>query len=683
MSEQRFLIGIDVGGTFTDVVLFDNLERTMLVAKVPSDPKNQSTAFLNALTKVGARLTQTERLLHGTTVATNAILEGKGGRVGLLTTKGFRDIIEIGRGERSKLYDLKLIKLQPLIPRPDRFEVEERTHSDGSISKAVDNVALVTALKDVNQDSFESWAICFLHSYANPSNEKRAKRLLSKSVGDIPITISSGITPEYREYERFSTAVLNATVAPIMNKYLEAVEQALNTNGFKKPIMVMHSSGGIMTTRSARQIPAATILSGPAGGVAGAMAMASNIGMKNIITCDMGGTSTDVALVEGGGIKHTTEGRIAGYPTRIPQIDIVTVGAGGGSIAYLDGETVKVGPESAGANPGPACYGLGGKHPTVTDAALVLNRLSDAEPLSGEIALQPKLALAALDMLQKSVTDLDTIALAEGIINLAIVKMAGTIREVSIYRGHDPRDFVLVPYGGAGPMFASELASELGMNTVLVPLHPGNLSALGLLVSPLKRDYVQTMVRPLGAVDCSELKKAIRKIHDDCIRDFSSDGIQSQNIKFQNTIDARYIGQSSTLNLKIENDGLDPAELEIQFHKAHHLAFGHAASEEEVEMVNIRTSASVPVEPLDIVSNGEAQPMNQPFNRRFVYFLGRPFDCPIYYRKNLSIGAKLCGPLIVEEPGSTTVVWPMDKLYVDSMGNLKIEVGEKSSLLTQ
>lgn len=677
MGSNSFSVGVDVGGTFTDVVLFDHADRRALVAKVPSDPRNQSIAFMNALAKVGTPLNQVGRVLHGTTVATNAILEGKGSRVALLTTEGFRDIIEIGRGERTKLYDLKLVKPPPLIPRPARFEVAERTHADGTIGRTIDARSLRAALASCDPASYDAWAICFLHAYANRANEEAAKDMLADMVGDVPISTSSSVTPEYREYERFSTTVLNAAVAPVMDRYLGSVEECLADGGYAHPLLVMHSSGGVMTARGARQLPAATILSGPAGGVAGARTIAHDAGIANIITCDMGGTSTDVALIKDGEIRHTTEGRIGGYPTRIPQVDLVTVGAGGGSIASVTGKTLRVGPESAGARPGPACYGHGGEDPTVTDANLLLNRLSADDRLSGEIALHPDLAKAAVDRLKESFPDLNTIELAEGIVHLATVKMAGTIREVSVYRGHDPRDFVLLAYGGAGPMFASELAGELGMTSVLIPPHPGNLSALGLLVSPLKRDFVRTMVRRLEDMETPELMAAFSGLQADGLREFEVDRLPIANLEFEQSVDVRYVGQSSTLNLKCGAASPDPMVLAAEFHAAHEATFGHSDADEPVELVNVRVSAALPVDPLDVRFTTPEEASAKPRGTRLVYFRGRALDCPVYARDDLLQGSEIRGPSIVEETGSTTVVWPSDVLRVDQQGNLRLEVGEK------
>lgn len=666
-------IGVDVGGTFTDVVIFDHIRDQTTVAKVPSEPGDQATGFMQALTKVDVPLGDVNRVMHGTTVATNAVLEHKLARVALLTTAGFRDVIEIGRGERSRLYDLKLLKLPALIPRPLRFEIEERTHADGSISQAVTAEAVREAIAGHDLSSIDAWAICFLHSYANSTNEMEAKRLLREVIGASPIAISSAIVPEYREYERFSTTVLNACVTPLMSRYLEEIETRLAQRGYAKPLLVMHSSGGVMSARGAREIPAATILSGPAGGVAGAQAIAAQAGITDVITCDMGGTSTDVTLIKDGRARQTTEGRIAGYPTRIPQIDIVTVGAGGGSIASIAGEMLRVGPESASARPGPACYGLGGEAATVTDALLILNRLNADAPLAGEIPLHPELARAAVAGLATKLR-LDTIAMAVGIIHLAVVKMASTIREVSVYRGHDPRDFVLLAYGGAGPMLAAELAAELGMRSVLIPPYPGNLSALGLLVSPLKREFVRTRIARLEETAGSALASAYAELEADAAREFAADQVSGTDLVITRSLDVRYIGQSSTLSLAVRDHAPESVKIVERFHAAHEATFGHSAPGQPVEMVNLRVSAALKAETPAVQSEAPPRANPTPTQTRRVVFHRDQVECAVYARGDLPVGAALSGPLIVEESGSTTVVCPGDRLEVDAQGNLRMEI---------
>ena len=461
-----------------------------------------------------------------------------------------------------------------------------------------------------------------------------------------------------------------------MDRYLERIEARLAVDGYTKPLLVMHSSGGVMSARSAREVPAATILSGPAGGVAGAQAVAAQSGIGNIITCDMGGTSTDVTLIKDGRVSQTTEGRIAGYPTRIPQIDIVTVGAGGGSIAALAAGVLGVGPQSAGARPGPACYGLGGDAVTVTDAQLVLNRLNGNAPLSGEIALYPELARAAIEGLAASL-GLAAIATAEGIVHLAVVKMASTIREVSVYRGHDPRDFVLMAYGGAGPMLASELASELGMGSVLIAPHPGNLSALGLLLSPLKRDFVRTCIRRAEEMKPSDLASGFEELEVRAARAFADDGISRAELMCQRFVDVRYEGQSSTLNLMLPDNLPTPEKIVAEFHTAHAATFGHAAPGEPVEVVNFRVAAGVAAETVEITPQACASGRAAPTSWRPVVFDGNGADCAVYVRHELPVGAEISGPAIVEESGSTTVVWPADRLWVDTIGNLRMEIGDK------
>lgn len=672
------LVGVDVGGTFTDVVVADSERGVIAVAKVPSTPRNQALGFVRGLAKAQVSLPALDRVMHGTTVATNAVLEGKGGRVGMLVTAGFRDVLEIGRGERTKLYDLKLLKQPPLVPRSARFEVVERTRADGSITVPVTREAVVAALGRCHGEPFEAWVVCFLHSYANPANEEHAAAYLRELVGDVPIAVSSAVVAEYREYERFSTAVLNAFVAPLMDRYLGDLETRLADGGYRHPVFVMQSSGGIMTARAARRLPAATMLSGPAGGVAGAMAIAAQAGIEDVVTCDMGGTSTDVCLIKGGRVRHTTEARIAGYPTRIPQVDVVTVGAGGGSIASVGvGGVLRVGPESAGANPGPACYGLSGDAATVTDANLLLNRLDARTPLSGEIALHPERARTAVAALAAKLGGLDVLAMAEGIVRLAVVRMAGAIREVSVYRGHNPRDFVLLAFGGAGPVVASELASELGMRQVLIPPHPGNLSALGLLVSPLKRDFVRTRIARLAEVIVADLAAAYADLEARAAREFEADALPVSALVFHRSLDLRYVGQSFTINVPIADRAADPAAVGKAFHEAHEVTFGHAAPGEAVELVNLRLAASLPGTPLSIrhaVPRRDSAPSR---DTQQVFFGGRFVACPVYDRADLAPGVELAGPLVVQEPGSSTIVWPRDRLRVDAQGNLRMDVGEK------
>jgi N-methylhydantoinase A len=596
----------------------------------------------------------------------------------MLVTSGFRDVLEIGRGERSKLYDLRLLKQPPLIPRSARFEVPERTRADGTISEPLTRESVAAAYAGHRGAPFDAWVVCFLHSYANPSNEEQAAVYLRELAGEVPIAASSEVVAEYREYERFSTAVLNAFVAPEMDRYLRDIETRLADRGYRRSVFVMQSSGGIMTARAARRLPAATMLSGPAGGVAGAMAVAAQAGIGDFITCDMGGTSTDVCLVKAGQVRHTSEARIAGYPTRLPQLDIVTVGAGGGSIASVGvGQVLRVGPESAGASPGPACYGLGGKQATVTDANLVLDRLNAGTPLSGEISLQPDKARTAVQTLASALGSLEMHVMAEGIVRLAVVRMAGAIRQVSVHRGHNPREFALLAFGGAGPLLASELASELGMKEVVIPPHPGNLSALGLLLSPLKRDFVRTRIARLTDLTAAQLAAAYADLESRAAREFQDETRPGSELVFHRTVDLRYVGQSFTVNVPIPATTPDPPAIEKSFHTVYEATFGHAAPGEPVELVNLRLAASLPGARVSIRVPAPARNRVMPHGARSVFFAGRHVSCRVYERAELPPGFELSGPLVIQEPGSSTIVWPRDRLRVDPHSNLRIEVGEK------
>ena len=671
------LVGVDVGGTFTDVVVADGESGVLAVAKVPSTPRNQAEGFAHALDKVKVSLPAVDLVMHGTTVATNAVLEGKGSRVGMLVTNGFRDVLEIGRGERTKLYDLKCRKQPPLVPRSARFEVVERTRAGGAIVDPVTREAVRAALARHDGTPFEAWVVCFLHSYANPMNEERAAAYLRELVGNAPITTSSAVVAEYREYERFSTAVLNAFVAPLMDRYLGDLETRLADRGYSRPIFVMQSNGGIMTASAGRRLPAATMLSGPAGGVAGAISIARQAGIDDLITCDMGGTSTDVCLIKGGLVRHTTEARIAGYPTRVPQVDIVTVGAGGGSIASVTvGGVLRVGPESAGANPGPACYGVSDQA-TVTDANLLLNRLDADKPLSGEIALHVERSRAAVAALAAKLGGLDVFAMAEGIVRLAVVRMAGAIREVSVHRGHNPQDFVLLAFGGAGPMVASELASELSMRQVTIPPHPGNLSALGLLVSPLKRNFVRTRIARLAEVKVIDLAEAFADLEALAAGEYETDALDGRALEFHRSLDLRYVGQSFTINVPLTDGSLDRNAVEQAFHDAHDRTFGHSDRSEPVEMVNLRLAALLAGAKVVIRLPAAQSHAAKPRTTRQVFLGGRFVTCPVHDRADLPFNSEYAGPLVVEESGSSTIVWPRDRLRVDAHGNLHIDVGEK------
>lgn len=488
-----YWVGIDVGGTFTDVVVYDEQAQALAVTKTASTPEDAARGILQGLAKLGLDLRATRRITHGMTLATNAVLEGRGVKVGMVTTAGFRDVLELRRGNRTVLYDMRYRPPLPLVPRSRVHEVAERTLFDGTVLQPVARQEVQEVAARLKAQEVAAVAVCFLHSYVNAANEQAAAAVIQEHLPGAFVCTSAEVVPEFREYERFSTTVLNAYVGPLLDGYLRHLERALRARGYGAELAIVTSSGGLMSATHARRFPVKSMLSGPAAGVAAAAYLGRLAGYSHLITYDMGGTSTDVCLIENGRPTLTAERPIAGYPNKTLQIDINTIGAGGGSIAWLDaGQRLCVGPRSAGAVPGPACYDQGGTEATVTDAQLLLNRLSPTKPLGGEIALKRSRAQAALAALARQLPGLDAYRLAEGIIRLAVAKMTGAIKEITIARGRDPRDFVLFAYGGAGPMHAAQIASELGIRTVVVPPAPGNFSALGMLVSDLRQDFVRT-----------------------------------------------------------------------------------------------------------------------------------------------------------------------------------------------
>jgi N-methylhydantoinase A len=497
-----YIVGIDVGGTFTDLTAVDAETGRVVVTKVPSRPRREAEAVLAGLAALGIASADVRRLVHGTTVGTNAVLERRGARVALLTTAGFRDLIEIGRTKRNipALFIPTFVRPKPVVERKHRFEVTERLGPDGAVLVPLDPASIERALDGALAAGAEAVAVCLLHSYLNPAHERLVADAVKGRAPGLPVSCSAEVVAEYREFERFSTTVLNAYLQPLMEGYLTSLEERLLATGYAYGVLTVASSGGMMTTDTARRLPIKTIFSGPAGGVSQACFLGAAAGIRDFITYDMGGTSTDVCLVRNREPLMTADAMVGAFPVKVSQIDMHTVGAGGGSVAWLDVDgSLQVGPRSAGATPGPAAYGLGGAEPAVTDANVVLGRIGTRRRLGGSIAIDPSLARRAVEELARRMSrPLGVEALAEGIITIAVARMTSAIREISIQRGHDPRDFTLIAFGGAGPMHALAMAEEIGIPRVLVPRHPGNFSALGLLAADIKHDDVRTRVGPLN-----------------------------------------------------------------------------------------------------------------------------------------------------------------------------------------
>ncbi len=674
-----YTLGIDIGGTFTDLVLFDEAKRSLTTTKVPSTPGDEAKAVFEGLQELGIDLGEIERIVHGMTVGTNAILQRKGARVALVSTSGFRDTIEIGRTRRmvpGSLFKIKFVRPKPLVPRHLRFEIGERMLYNGEVLRPVLEEEVRAVSERISAHGAEAVAVCFLHSYINGENERRAADLLRKYLPGVMISASSEVVPEYREFERFATTTLNCFIMPVMDHYLNKLAEGLRQRGYSKQIFIMSSNGGIISSELARKLPAKTILSGPVGGVNGGIFVGEKAGVRNIITYDMGGTSTDVCLISGLRPSLSTDTVLSGLPIKLPQIGVNTVGAGGGSIAWVDaGDILKVGPRSAGASPGPACYGVGGTEPTVTDANLILNRINRRVPLGGKVTLHPDLAKRAISRLTAVFPKLDEYQMAEGIIQIAVAKMIGSIREISLEKGHDPRDYILMPFGGAGPMHAIPIASGLGIKKCLVPRYPGNLSALGLLTSEIKYDYVKTNISPLRDLGWEELQSRFQELKDRGRRELESQGFAFGQLRFLLSLDLRYVGQAFEVNIPFLQESGSLDSLEADFHRIHGETYGHADRGRRLEVINLRLSTLAGVEKPEIVRYQSAGRSleDAEIERRSVYFDGIFHDCPVYHRDLMPAGASFRGPGVIEDSGATTVVFPLWTASVDEWGNILME----------
>jgi N-methylhydantoinase A len=667
-------IGIDVGGTFTDAVAYDDEAKSFTYAKAPSTPADPTLGVLDVLGLLKVDMAKVERFVHGVTIGTNAILEGKGAECWMLVTKGFRDVLEIGRTNRPILYNIRTQKQPPLIPRTRTIEVDERLMFDGTVRVPLDRDSLERAVAELPAHKNTAIAICFLHSYINPAHEEAAKAAVSAARPDAFVCTSSDVLPQFREYERFNTTALNAYIGPLMGQYLTRLKDGLQKRGFKRDLYIMTSNGGVSTSERAKQQPVATVLSGPAGGVAAAVHLGSLLDVPNIITCDMGGTSTDVCLIEGLKIPVTNEQKISGYANRTPQIEINAVGAGGGSIGWIDaGDILMVGPQSAGASPGPACYGRGGTEPTVTDANLVLNRLAAASPLAGgQITLDRDLSLAATRKLGERL-GLDEVTLADGIVRIAVARMVSAIKQISIANGYDPRDFTLLPYGGAGPMHAVAIAEELEIPRILVPLGPGNFAAFGSLISDIRRDYVKTRTMQIGRESWSAIDTAFKEIEVQAREDLAREGVPKSRIEMRRAAGMRFLGQSWELNVDLGPDDNTVEKLIAAFGDVHDRRFGHRSGS-TVEIVNFRIAAVGVVDKPSLHKLPAGQPrIDARVGTREVYFDRAYLETPVYVRDRLGLAQVVQGPAIVEESGSTTVLPPGWRASVLAHGELILE----------
>jgi N-methylhydantoinase A len=676
-------VAIDIGGTFTDATLIDE-DGTVTIAKVLTTPSDPSEGFMAAFARALEQRSPGEvgLVVHATTVATNAIIEGKTARSGFVTTDGFRDLLEIARQVRPTLYDTQFTKTPPLVPRDRAVAVVERRAPKGEVLIPLDETSVRAAAALLREEHVESVAVCLLPAYVHPEHERRVGEILAEELPGVPISLSSDVAPEFREYLRASTTVINAVIRPVVERYLEGIEARLAEAGVEAPLLVMQSSGGVFGSSAAARKPVFMVESGPAAGVIAAAHLGETVGARDVLSFDMGGTTAKVGLIQDGEPSVTKDYAagghagagigamsLSGYPVRTPVVDLVEIGAGGGSIAWVDsGGLLRVGPQSAGAAPGPVWYGNGGVEPTVTDANVVLGRLNPADFLGGGMRLDVDGARAAIEERCARPLGLSASEAAYGIVEIANAAMVNALHLISVQRGYDPRDFVLVAFGGAGPVHANAIAREAETPTLLIPRSPGIFSATGLLTTDLKRDAAVTVMRRLDELDHAEVDEVFAGLERDGTAELAREGVAADRVAFVRQLDVRYVGQSYELTIPA-GDGL----LE-RFHAEHDRTYGFAAPDEPVEVVSLRLTSvgRIPKPPARAL---ETRGTAEPKERRQVFFAESDgfVDCPIFDRYALPTGASLAGPAVVAEFDSTTVVHPGFGLRVDDLGNLVIE----------
>ncbi len=681
-------VAVDIGGTFTDVVVFDEAKSGLSLAKTLSTPNELAKGVLDGLVKASVRFPETETLIHGSTVVVNAVIERKGAKTALVTTKGFRDVYEIGRINRPESFNPRFRKHRPLIPREDIFEITERMLADGSVRTPFDDAEAREVARIIKEEGFEAVAILFLHSYRAPAHELRMREVLLAANPKLFVSVSHELSREYREYERTSTVAANAYVGPKVSQYLADLEARLKQNKFAGSLMIMQSNGGLSDVEMARRQCIQMMESGPAGGVVGTMALCELLELDAAIAFDMGGTTAKACVIRRGEPSLSPDYFIGGYneglAIRIPVLDIVDVGTGGGSIAFVDeGGGLHVGPKSAGAEPGPASYGRGGTEPTVTDANVVLGRLSPENFLGGEMRLDRAAAQTALAEKLAAPLNVSLERAAAGMLQVATSAMANAVRHVTLERGLDPRDFTLVAYGGGGPLHSASVAKELSIGKIIIPNAPGHFSALGMLMADLRRDYVQTLFERLDDLAMSDLEAQFRALEDEGRQALLDSGIALDRIAFERAADMRYVGQEHAVAVGMPanvGDEAARAEVKRRFDAAHDLRYSHSAPEESADIVSLRVSAigrlTKPVFP-QIAKGAATPPAAARRGERSVNFDGAgSLSAPVYDRAQLLHGNVISGPAIIEETASTTVVEPGDRVTVNEYGHLIMYLGD-------
>jgi N-methylhydantoinase A len=677
-----YRIGVDVGGTFTDFTLLDEATREVRYHKISSTPADPSQAIRDGVGELLRNFDiapgEVSFIGHGTTVATNMIIERRGVLCGLLTTRGFRDLLEIGRQTRPSLYDYRVTKPHPIVPRWLRLPVHERIDADGHVLAPLDEDDLEHAVLALKEAGVQAVAICFLHSYRNSAHEETARATVLRHMPDCFVSVSSEILPEFREFERLSTTVLNGYAGPKMQRYLDRLAQGMTGLQIRPQPYTVHSNGGLMSIATVRRFPVRTCLSGPSAGVVGAAAISAAGAYPNLITFDVGGTSTDVSLIKDGHPLFTANRLVADYPVRTPMVDIHVIGAGGGSIAWVDDAgALKVGPHSAGAHPGPIAYGRGGDRLTVTDVNICLQRLNPVALLDGRLPLDAAAARAALTAQVAEPLGLDADTAAHGVLRVVNANMSRAIRSVSTERGYELAGFALFAYGGAGPLHACEVARECGIPRVIVPQEPGTLCARGILLADLTSDFVRTRIAPADAQAWAGVVEAYASMRAEATAWLDREKVAAGQRRFRSIVDARYVGQNYEVPVELDEcrpNGL--AGFLEEFRAAHKREYGYDIPGRTVEIVNCRMQAigRVPRARLEPVRGGSAEAALR--GSRSVYFGATHgwMDTPLYARALLPVRTGMTGPAIVDEMSSTTVIMPGNTFEVDALGNLIIEI---------
>ena len=674
-------VGIDTGGTFTDFVVAFPQSGKLIDFKVPSVPSDPAAAVAHGLdrlaTDYAVRPEFIARLIFGTTVATNAVLEHDGAHSALVATTGTRDVLEIQRSWRRRLFDLELQSPPPLVARRDRHEVLERISADGSTVTELTETEADRVAKQALGGGCEAVAVCLLFSFLAPTHEQMLRAAIKRHAPAVHVSLSSEVCPEFREYERTSTTAMNAYVSAKIARLLDRLSEQLGHRQLLAPLGILQSNGGVMSANHARGFPVNTLLSGPAGGVVGASKAAALAGLDNVITMDMGGTSLDVCLVQGGELTLASDGEVGGYPVKVPQVNVHTIGAGGGSIARVESGVLKVGPRSAGAIPGPACYGRGGLLPTSTDAAVVLGYIVAERFAEGQIQLDKTAARSVIDTHIASPLGMDLLAAALAMVRVQVADMVAGVRAVSVEKGLDPREFTLLPFGGAGGLYAGLVAEELGMSRVMVPVRPGVLSANGMLLTNLKHTAVTTRLIASEEMTAAALQAQFTTLAEPLLEQMHREGYGPEDVAIEHSCDMRYRGQAYEVNVTLPSPLCDGIAASHLFHQAHAVRYGRSAPKEPVEMVNFRVIVSATLPSIQTRTNDPSEDTSPPASlHQNCYFGDRlgALSCPVFERDRLGANVSLQGPALVTESGAVTVLFPDHIAHTDHFGNLLITV---------